>query len=148
MTIVLALVLALITPPVKVDPKVVPSQSSVQMDRSKNDMIVNVEYPGGSIPMMLDTGASICMCPINLISKYHIPVVTSFQWLEVQGVAGKTHAIQAYMISMAVGGQVQKIVPIALTEPNTFDMCLLGRSYLDHYIVTLDGSSLTLKVRD
>jgi aspartyl protease family protein len=87
------------------------------------------------VPMVLDTGASTVMLTRDAAIAAGLPPEMIKYNVNVETANGRTYAAAATIERIAVGGIVERKVPVLIAQPGTLKTSLLGMSFLSR----LDG---------
>lgn len=90
----------------------------------------------------LDTGADISVIPVSLISELHLAAKRPVLMLSYDGAPAKR---TTYQVDLEILGYTLHAVRVVAAPRNTI---LLGRDVLNHFIITLDGKTLTFEMND
>jgi len=86
----------------------------------------------------LDTGADVTALPAISISNL---ALSQANWLEVSGFASESEFVPTYEARVEVAGQAIHLEVVAYSE----NYALLGRDFLNHLRLLLDGPAQTLE---
>jgi len=86
---------------------------------------------GGSVPMVLDTGASAVVLTQEAAKAAGLPLEVLSYSVTVDTANGKTRAAAVTLDSISVGGLVERSVPALIAQPGQLRTSLLGMSFLN-----------------
>lgn len=92
---------------------------------------VSTRVNGGTIPMILDTGASAVVLTQEAAKAAGLPLEVLNYNVTVDTANGKTRAAAVTLDSIGVGGLVERSVPALIAQPGQLRTSLLGMSFLN-----------------
>jgi aspartyl protease family protein len=92
---------------------------------------VSTRVNGGTVPMILDTGASAVVLTQDAAKAAGLPLEVLNYSVTVDTANGKTRAAAVTLDSISVGGLVERSVPALIAQPGQLRTSLLGMSFLN-----------------
>lgn len=92
---------------------------------------VTTHVNGGSIPMVLDTGASAVVLTQEAAKAAGLPLEVLNYNVTVDTANGRTKAASVTLDRIGVGGLVERSVPALIAQPGQLRTSLLGMSFLN-----------------
>ncbi len=92
---------------------------------------VSTRVNGGTVPMILDTGASAVVLTQEAAKAAGLPLEVLSYSVTVDTANGKTRAAAVTLDSVSVGGLVERSVPALIAQPGQLRTSLLGMSFLN-----------------
>jgi predicted aspartyl protease len=98
--------------------------------------------PTATLPAQLDTGADLTLIPpfvaddLQLVPEYSILIA---------GYDGTEAKRMAYLVDLEIAGYRLESVKVVAAP---LDFPVLGRDALNHFIITLNGKTLTFEMQD
>jgi aspartyl protease family protein len=92
---------------------------------------VSTRVNGGSVPMVLDTGASAVVLTQEAAKAAGLPLEVLSYSVTVDTANGKTRAAAVTLDSVSVGGLTERSVPALIAQPGQLRTSLLGMSFLN-----------------
>lgn len=92
---------------------------------------VTTHVNGGTIPMVLDTGASAVVLTQEAAKIAGLPLEVLSYNVTVDTANGRTRAASVTLDRIGVGGLVERSVPALIAQPGQLRTSLLGMSFLD-----------------
>jgi aspartyl protease family protein len=92
---------------------------------------VSTRVNGGTVPMILDTGASAVVLTQEAAKAAGLPLEVLNYSVTVDTANGKTRAAAVTLDSISVGGLVERSVPALIAQPGQLRTSLLGMSFLN-----------------
>lgn len=92
---------------------------------------VQATVNGGTVPMILDTGASAVVLTQEAARAAGLPLEVLHYTVTVDTANGKTRAAAVTLDSVGVGGLIERAVPALIAQPGQLRTSLLGMSFLN-----------------
>jgi aspartyl protease family protein len=92
---------------------------------------VSTRVNGGTVPMILDTGASAVVLTQEAAKAAGLPLEVLSYSVTVDTANGKTRAAAVTLDSVSVGGLTERSVPALIAQPGQLRTSLLGMSFLN-----------------
>jgi aspartyl protease family protein len=92
---------------------------------------IQTRVNGGTVPMILDTGASAVVLTQEAAKAAGLPLEVLNYNVTVDTANGKTRAAAVTLDSIGVGGLVERSVPALIAQPGQLRTSLLGMSFLN-----------------
>ena len=92
---------------------------------------VTTQVNGGTIPMILDTGASAVVLTQQAAKAAGLPLEVLDYNVTVDTANGRTRAAAVTLDRIGVGGVVERSVPALIAQPGQLRTSLLGMSFLN-----------------
>jgi aspartyl protease family protein len=92
---------------------------------------VQTRVNGGTVPMVLDTGASAVVLTQEAAKAAGLPLEVLNYSVTVDTANGRTKAAAVTLDSIGVGGLVERSVPALIAQPGQLRTSLLGMSFLN-----------------
>ena len=92
---------------------------------------VTTQVNGGTIPMVLDTGASAVVLTQEAAKAAGLPLEVLNYNVTVDTANGRTRAASVTLDRIGVGGLVERSVPALIAQPGQLRTSLLGMSFLN-----------------
>ena len=92
---------------------------------------VSTRVNGGTVPMILDTGASAVVLTQDAARAAGLPLEVLSYSVAVDTANGKTRAAAVTLDSVSVGGLTERSVPALIAQPGQLRTSLLGMSFLN-----------------
>jgi aspartyl protease family protein len=92
---------------------------------------ISTKVNGGTVPMVLDTGASAVVLTQEAAKAAGLPIEVLSYSVTVDTANGKTRAASVTLDSVGVGGVVERSVPALIAQPGQLRTSLLGMSFLN-----------------
>jgi aspartyl protease family protein len=92
---------------------------------------VSTRVNGGTVPMILDTGASAVVLTQEAARAAGLPLEVLSYSVTVDTANGKTRAAAVTLDSVSVGGLTERSVPALIAQPGQLRTSLLGMSFLN-----------------
>ncbi len=92
---------------------------------------ISTRVNGGTVPMILDTGASAVVLTQEAAKAAGLPLEVLNYNVIVDTANGKTRAAAVTLDSVGVGGLVERSVPALIAQPGQLRTSLLGMSFLN-----------------
>jgi aspartyl protease family protein len=92
---------------------------------------ISTRVNGGTVPMILDTGASAVVLTQEAAKAAGLPLEVLSYSVTVDTANGKTRAASVTLDSVSVGGLVERSVPALIAQPGQLRTSLLGMSFLN-----------------
>ena len=92
---------------------------------------ISTRVNGGTVPMILDTGASAVVLTQEAARAAGLPLEVLNYNVTVDTANGKTRAAAVTLDSIGVGGLVERSVPALIAQPGQLRTSLLGMSFLN-----------------
>lgn len=124
-------------------------QETISLETNESGSIfVNVTVGVTTVPMVLDSGASLVILPSETATKLGVSIPPNPQAIRLVLADGRSIAASGVVIpKMRVGLFEVENVEAAVLEPNaTFSDALLGMSFLGNFKFEIDGPAKTLKL--
>lgn len=92
---------------------------------------ISTRVNGGTVPMILDTGASAVVLTQEAAKAAGLPLEVLNYNVVVDTANGKTRAAAVTLDSVGIGGLVERSVPALIAQPGQLRTSLLGMSFLN-----------------
>lgn len=92
---------------------------------------ITTQVNGGTIPMVLDTGASAVVLTQEAAKIAGLPLEVLTYNVTVDTANGRTRAASVTLDRIGVGGLIERSVPALIAQPGQLRTSLLGMSFLD-----------------
>jgi aspartyl protease family protein len=92
---------------------------------------ISTRVNGGTVPMILDTGASAVVLTQDAARAAGLPLEVLSYSVAVDTANGKTRAAAVTLDSVSVGGLTERSVPALIAQPGQLRTSLLGMSFLN-----------------
>lgn len=92
---------------------------------------ISTRVNGGTVPMILDTGASAVVLTQDAARAAGLPLEVLSYSVTVDTANGKTRAAAVTLDSVSVGGLTERSVPALIAQPGQLRTSLLGMSFLN-----------------
>ena len=92
---------------------------------------IRTQVNGGTVPMVLDTGASAVVLTQEAAKAAGLPLEVLNYSVTVDTANGKTRAAAVTLDRVSVGGLVERSVPALIAQPGQLRTSLLGMSFLN-----------------
>jgi aspartyl protease family protein len=104
----------------------------VEVARSRaGEFGISTRVNGGTVPMILDTGASAVVLTQEAAKAAGLPLEVLNYNVTVDTANGKTRAAAVTLDSIGVGGLVERSVPALIAQPGQLRTSLLGMTFLN-----------------
>lgn len=124
-------------------------QETISLETNQSgSILVNVTIGETSVPMILDSGASMVILPSEIAAKVGVTIPANPQAIRLVLADGRSIAASGVVIpKMRVGLFEVENVDAAVLEPNALGSePLLGMTFLGNFKFEIDGPSKTLKL--
>jgi aspartyl protease family protein len=92
---------------------------------------VVTQVNGGTVPMVLDTGASAVVLTQEAAKAAGLPLEVMSYSVSVDTANGKTRAAAVTLDRISIGGLVERSVPALIAQPGQLRTSLLGMTFLN-----------------
>jgi aspartyl protease family protein len=92
---------------------------------------ISTRVNGGTVPMVLDTGASAVVLTQEAAKAAGLPLEVLSYSVTVDTANGRTRAAAVTLDSVSVGGLIERSVPALIAQPGQLRTSLLGMSFLN-----------------
>jgi clan AA aspartic protease (TIGR02281 family) len=123
-------------------------RESIPLDVRDNSLYANVVIGGKTIPMVVDSGASVVSIPARIADELGIVVKDSDPKLTMTMADGRSVAARGVVIAMVRVGtfEVENVEAAVLSDAALAAEPLLGNSFLSHFRSEIDQAAKTLRL--